>query len=1012
MGMKTKNKQRKKVFNIIKTVLSSIAVIVLLAMIFAANTIVPQNGKMLNNILGVSRHVDNSKVADKKAKLQYYSQDYTKASIKKKERQLNDQIINEGTVLLKNTNNVMPYSKQTKFSIFSAGSIKRPSLLAKIMSGGKNANLKQVFEGNGFKINQQLWDFYDKGAGSKYGLGPGSISFGDAEDFSINEAPLSLLQKQAGLLDSAKGTKPVFVLSRVAGEGRDMARSMYNHTKIDQDKEKSYLEPDSVELEILEYLNSHYPDVVLLVNSNAALKLDWVAKFKNIHAVVFAPTIDRSLGAIFSGAANPSGKTVDTFTAHPENSPAAQNFGDYQYTDKAGKMTPYNYISYKEGIYVGYKYYETRYEDRLLAQGNPGDYNYDEEVVYPFGYGLSYTKFAWQNYQLNWQGDQGTATISVKNTGDCAGKDVVQLYAQSPYTDYDKQNLVEKSSVQLIGYAKTKELAPNERQTVTIKINEEQLKSYDAHGAKTYILDPGHYYITAAQDAHQAINNILVKKDQALKTKITGTANPDFVKEYTPKNTTVDTVKYQHDLRTGTSISNQFDAAAGDLKYLTRQDWVGTFPTNDGQPSKVISTWGNEINGKNSQGKPASYTWQKEVSPELLAKIKSSDSLSPIDKQSIKDKTVYSKKNNLYLIDLRGLDFDDPKWDQLLDELSPEDYQQLIVHSGYGIDAIKSINKPFSQDTDMAAGLSYGGTEKIYPNMIMLAQSWNHDLAKKYGNMIGNEALIGGADGWYAPSLNIHRTPFSGRNGEYYSEDPYLAGTIGQNVVRAAAAKGLYTYIKHFAVNDQENHRGDRQGQMGLVTWANEQSIRENYLKPFEMTVKTGNVDLKYYAQTANGQYVRKTKKIPATMALMTSFNRLGATWTGGSYPLITGVLRNEWGFKGMAITDNANTSKIMNEYQMVEAGADIKLLNAEDPTHFQFNKNSRAEYHYGRQAIHRVLYTVANSKNTNGAMSGSVFKSGLQKATKIQIGISVVAGLLIFVLVYFTIRRFKKAKD
>ena len=626
------------------------------------------------------------------------------------------------------------------------------------------------------------------------------------------------------------------------------------------------------------------------MNTNAAVELGWINEYKNIHSVIYAPSGLQALGEILKGAVNPSGKTVDTFAADPLKSPAAQNIGDYEYYDENGKATGYNYVNYEEGIYVGYHYYETRYEDSVLGQGNAGDFNYDKEVVYPFGYGLSYTTFQYSNMTSQWSGNAGTFKIDVTNTGDVAGKEAVELYMQSPYTQYDKDNGVEKPSVELVGYEKTGILNPGETQTVQITVSKDQLKAYDANNAKTYVLDAGTYYFTAAADAHNAVKNVLAAKGASVD------GDAALTTSYVPENKTVDTTTYATDSQTGVQVTNQLSSATAEgTTYLTRSDWSGTFPTHDGKASDVISTWGNEINGTDAGGKKVSYTYEKTASADLLKKLKSTDSNNTEDTAKFEDKIVYGADNGLKLTDLRGKDFDDPMWNQLLDQLTIEDYNNTIGWSGYGIEAIKSVNSPFAIDADAASGLIYGAACGVMlPNPMTLAQTWNKDLATQYGNIIGNDGLLGGANGWYAPSMNIHRTPFSGRNGEYYSEDGFLSGSTAALEVKAVAKKGLYTYIKHFAFNDQENHRGDRVGQLGLATWLNEQAAREIYLKPFEMCMKNGNITLNYVEKKKDGTFVNASREIPACQAVMTAFNRIGATWTGGSYDLISGILRNE----------------------------------------------------------------------------------------------------------------------
>jgi beta-glucosidase len=968
------------------------------------NTMLPVYERMADSLLGgFDIQIDNSGADTTGLDLEYNKADYTSETIGAAETALSDQIANEGLVLLAN-DGTLPLSGDTVFSLFSVNSTAMTA--SDSMLGGRD--LQTLFAEAGVSINTTLWDFYSAKAEEGYGLGTGSIDYGAAEDFSINEVPLSALQEESGLLDSVSGTVPVYVLKRVAGEGRDMPRSMYNHTDVVEDQAKSYLEPNSVELEVLQYLNDNFDEVILVVNSNAALELDWVKDYPSIKSVLVAPAGAEALPRVLTGQVNPSGRTVDTFAADASASPAAQNFGDYQYTDESGALTKYNYVSYEEGIYVGYKYYETRYEDVVLGQGNAGDYDYAAEVVYPFGYGLSYTTFAWSNMTTTWADGTCTVTVDVANTGDAAGKDVVEVYIQSPYTDYDKANNVEKASVQLVGYAKTSELAPGASETVTVTFSEEQLKAYDYTNAQTYILDAGTYYITAATDAHSAVNNVLAAKGATVADGMTADGDSAFVDTYVPANTEVDTTTYSVDSYSGVAITNQLSDAQGDVTYLTRSDWLGTFPTHDGEVSATVSIWGNEVNGEDG----VSYVYTKTASAELIAQLDSFDSGTTVDRDSITADIVYGADNGLTLIDLRGLDYDDPKWDDLLDQLTSDDYYNTISRSGYGVEVIDSVNKPFTIDADTAAGLIYGGTGKMYPNSMTLAQTWNQPLALEYGTMIGNEALLGGCNGWYAPSMNIHRTPYSGRNGEYYSEDAFLSGAVASNAIYGAASKGMYTYIKHFAFNDQEDHRGDRAGQYSLATWLNEQAAREIYLVPFEMCMKVGDVELNYIQTNEDGTYQNATRTIRAAQAVMTAFNRVGATWVGADYGLLTGILRTEWAFNGFVLTDAANDGVFMDPYQMIEAGGDAKLTYLVESARFDYyDPQDVATYYYARQALHHILYTVVNSNAMNGAMPGSVFKDGMRLCTKVQIGVNVVCGALILLMVWCTIRRFRKKK-
>ena len=991
---------------VIKTILKSVLVVVLAVAMVGVNIMLPNSmiARMVNNIAGYQQSWDNSKANTAGLDLDYYKADYDKDSIGDAEKQLDRQIANEGYVLLKNDGNTMPFEQGTTFSFFGE-SVKNltatQSILTQFTGAKGNSNLlKDSFESRGLEVNQTLMDFYTKGAGSKYTMGTGSINFGAAEDFRINECPLSELESADGVLDSTKGTVPVFVMRRVAGEGRDMPRSMYNHATSAEDKAKTYLEPDSTELEILQYINDNFDNGVVILNTASALNLGWLEQFPNIKSVLFVPSTGTygtdSLADIFAGEVSPSGKTVDTFEANSLNSPAAQNYGDYQYIDGDGNLTGYSYVSYAEGIYVGYRYYETRYEDAVLGQGNAGDFDYDSEVVYPFGYGLSYTTFGWSNYQASWDGTTCTVSVDVTNTGDVAGKDVVEVYAQSPYTDYDRANGVEKSAVQLVNYGKTRLLEPGETQTVSVTFDQDMLKAYDANGAKTYILDAGTYYVTAAHDSHDAVNNVLAAKGA----NVAGDASR--VSTYVPSNTDVDTITYATDTKSGAEITNLFDDAKGDITYLTRADWEGTFPKHDGTPLEGnVSTWGAEINAVDENGNPVSYAWGKVASPELIDCLKGLDSGNPVSDATIADTPVYGQDNGISLIDLRGKDYNDPMWDQLLDELSAEDYRELVGHSGYGSNFVQSIGKPFNIDADTAAGLIYGGTGMMFCSPVVMAQTWNQDLASAYGAMIGNEANIGGTTGWYAPSMNIHRTPFTGRNGEYYSEDPVISGTVASLEIKGAAEKGVYSTVKHFALNDQENHRGDGGIEQGCATWSNEQAIREIYVKPFDICMHVGTVDENYVEQGADGSYSMATTKVDACQAIMSAFNRVGATWAGGNYALLTSLARNEWGFNGWIVTDSANSAApYMDSSQMIRAGGDSRLRSNEN--NYQYDANNSAEYHYAREAIHHLLYVTANSKAMEGAMPGSVYVPGLQAVDKVRIGVTA-GGAVVIALVFWT---------
>ena len=930
--MAQKKKDSKMMGKIIKTAVSGVLCVALAGGMVAANVLIPPNASSVQSILGLkSGGIDNSKAKTEGINMEYGKPGFdTEDALVEDEIALNKQIAAEGIVLLKNDEGRMPYSTDTTFSFVSHSAVS--------YIGGNKVDMKTAFEDAGFGVNEDLWKFYSEGNGKDYGLGVGSVSYGDDEDFSINECPLSVMKAEPGLTDSMKNTVPVFVFSRVAGEGRDMPRSMYNHTDVEEDKTKTYLEPDSTELEILQYLNDNFDDVVLLLNSSAAVDLSWVEDYPSIHTVISAPAMGDyglcSLAEIFSGKVNPSGRTVDTYEVDAMNSPAAQNFGDFAYYDENGNLTKYNYVSYKEGIYVGYRYYETRYEDKVLGQGNAGDYNYDDAVMYPFGYGLSYTTFDWSDYNTSWDGDTCTVTVKVTNTGSVAGKDVVEVYAQSPYTDYDKANKVEKAAVELVGYAKTSELAPGASETVTVTFDQEQLKSYDYTNAKTYILDAGDYYFTAATDSHNAVNNILAAKGYTVagtNGRMTEDGDASLVWKWT--NEALDATTYAASAN-GTAITNLFDEsdpnkssdAPGSVTWMSRSDWTGTIPT---APAQLTAN-------------------------ETLAASLAFTQYDGSEANSVEMPTL-GAKNGLTLASMIGKDFDDPEWDTLLDQLTYSEMVQTITLGFHNTAAAASIGKTATKDENgpqgLTAALTGGASAMCYTSEDVMAATFNVDLINEVGRCIGEDCLAMGYSGLYGPGINMHRTAYSGRNFEYYSEDPFVAGTICAAEVQGIQSKGVYVYLKHVALNDSETSR------RGVNTWLNEQTAREIYLEVADKAITDGGA-----------------------WCVMTGFNRWGATWCGANSNLLNGFLREELGMRGMCITDFSGSSQYMDLVDGLIAGSDIwdspmpkihttKAANYENDAYIVTQM---------RNAMHHILYTVVNSNAMNGWSASDTLKTVL----------------------------------
>ena len=695
----------------------------------------------------------------------------------------------------------------------------------------------------------------------------------------------------------------VVVLTRVGGEGADLPTDMkakgitYKNNSKDYDdfqKGESFLQLSKTERDMIDLVTSNFKKVTLVYNGANTFQFDFLNDYPQIQSVVWCPPAGQTgfsaLGEVLAGETNPSGKTSDTFLKDLTKSVSYNNFGKFEYTNMADKAAKYKgftgddvtaipgFVNYSEGIYVGYKFYETASDEGLI--------NYDDTVAFPFGYGLSYTSFDQKLDSVKYKGGKVTVTATVTNTGDKAGKDVVEVYYNPPYTDGG----IEKASKNLAGFEKTKELQPGESQKVTVKFDDDDMASYDYKGAKAYVLEKGDYDISIQSDSHHVIDHKAI--------------------------TVKDTVTYDSDSNTHngdkTVATNQFDDVAGDVTYLSRADHFANYkeataaPTNFKMSDKAKETFYN-----NSNYDPKKF-----------------------DKDSDKMPTT-GAKNGLKLSDMYGKDYDDADWDKLLDQLTFDDMDNLIANGGYGTQAVKSVGKIQLTDADGPASLNnnFTGVGSIgFPASTAFACTWNKDLAKQFGEMIGDMAHDMHVAGWYAPAMNIHRNAFSGRTFEYFSEDSLLSGVMASSEISGAKSKGVYSFMKHFALNDQETKRTEM-----LCTWTNEQAMREIYLKPFEMSVKEGGVQ-----------------------AVMSSFNYIGNTYAGADSALLQTVLRGEWGFKGFVLTDYFGGYGYQNADQEVRAGNDSMLATTKITNHI--TDKSATSVKAMRQAAHNILYTAANS--------------------------------------------------
>lgn len=838
---------------------------ILLAVIIAANGAI----YAFNNI--INQHFSSVKVDDMAV------DDATTAS-----KDITTRIEEEGIVLLENKDNTLPLNveKNAKVNVFGQSS-------TAIVYGGAgsgasdetdNVTLQEGLKQAGFDVNEDLTKFYEDHKTKKKGQNVFNLKGGD---YNINEPAISEYSDK--LISDAKkfSDTAVVVFSRNGGEGGDLPMDMASYTGGDAGKH--YLELQSCEQEMLSMVEKNFEHVIVLVNSSNAMELGFLED-KNVDAALWiggpGSTGCVAVGEVLSGAINPSGRLVDTYAYDLTTAPAYYNAGDFTYTSN-GEDTSEHYVEYAEGIYVGYRYYETRYVDNETGKCDEDAYN--KVVQYPFGYGLSYTSFEQKITHHEVKDGKINIEIEVKNTGKVAGKDVAQVYVTAPYVNGG----IEKSFVELEGFAKTGMLEPGKSEKVTVSFDVEDMAAYDYVEQGCYVLEKGTYEIKLMNNAHDVLDSFTYDVE--------------------------DTIVYNEDNARSsdkTAAVNTFDFVAGDVNYVSRSDWEGTLPTERVE--------------------------KKEATAEILDQL----NLDNINKLYVNpsnegDKITTGADNGLTLSDMAGVPYDDEKWDKLLDELSVDEMAKLMGYGGFSTVEIASIDKVATIDIDGPAGLNaltsdISGVQ--FPSEAVIGSTYNVELVDEMGQTYAQEANAHGVVGLYAPGVNIHRTPFSGRNFEYYSEDPVLNGKLGAAMTRGCNSMGVYCYPKHFALNDQETNRS------GVCVWSNEQAMREIYLKAFEIVVKEGN-----------------------NHGLMSSYNRIGTVWSGGCEALLTDVLRGEWGFEGAVATDYAN-AKLLNADQALMAGGDL-MLSTTGATLSDIVTGSTEGQQKLRQASKNVLYMVVNSR-------------------------------------------------
>ena len=838
------------------------------------------------------------------------------------------QVEAEGAALLVN-NGALPLAEGARVSTLSSSSVN-------IVYGGtgsanvdasKADNLKVALEKSGFVVNPTLWDWYLSEEGSAYNraasAGESAVLAGQA---SIAEVPVEVYPQAVKDSVAEYGDAVIVTISRVGGEGYDLEFQSYNYLELSAE-ERAMLDW-AAEMKAAGQVKS----IVVLLNTSNALQVDFLKdNIYDIDACLWIGGVGISgtnaVTDILAGKVNPSGSLVDTYCYDNYSSAAMQNFIATQYAGDLSLIpdSAKSYMIYQEGIYVGYKYYETRYEDTVMGTGNAGNYVYGDDVAFPFGFGLSYTTFEYSNFAVNYNAstDQFEVTVTVTNTGSVAGKETVQVYAQSPYTQYDIENLVEKASVQLCGFDKTDILEPGQSETLTILVDKRDLASYDTYGAGTYILDAGDYYLTVATDSHNAVNNILTAKGYTTADGMDAEGSAELTHKWVQE--TFDAEAYATSLN-GTPIVNQLSSADinlyegvdAEITYLTRNDWTGTWPT---------------------EGLKLALT-------DMLIDALQDVQYDPADYPAVPMPRL-GADNGVTLYELIGKDYNDPLWDELLDQLTFEDMVSGIGDSFHWRMPIESVQAPGTRDENGPQGLTAAilgsGLGDIEPTAFtsedVMAATFNQELIYEVGRQIGNNCLHADVVCLYGPGSNTHRTPYGGRNFEYYSEDGFLAGEMCGAEVLGIQDMGVDVVIKHFALNDCEQDR------LGQAAWIGEQAAREIYLKAFQKALEECD---------GNG--------------VMTAYTRWGTRWSGSHYGLMTGILRGEWGNMNMSITDNVLVN-YCNGVDAVMAGgvttfdAMLPYITSQLPNY----ENDPVIVAGMREAMHHNLYALANSSGMNG---------------------------------------------
>lgn len=870
-------------------------------------------------------------------------------------REVIEEIASEGIVLAKNEDNLLPLNDTSNINVFGWASTNPVyggtgsgtvdiSTAVDLLSGLENA---------GFEINDELREMY-----TEYESERGIISINDGQDWSLPEPPVNQYSEE--MLENAKefSSTAMIVIGRIGGEGADLPHDMgavmdgswnepgtkyrranYENNSTEYEDFSSgmtYLELSQTEQNLVDMVTDNFEEVIVVYNGSNTFELGWTEEYEEIKSVLLAGGLGatgfNALGEIVSGNVNPSGRTADTWVYDLTSTPYFNNIGHFELSnvdnvvEVAGDSWPRtdgiaSFINYVEGMYVGYRFYETAADEELI--------NYDSVVQYPFGHGLSYTSFSQEITEFQEEDGSISLEVMVSNTGSVPGKETVQIYYNPPYNNGG----IEKSSANLIAFDKTDMLEPGESQTLNLSYEIDEMASFDTYGTGRYVLEEGDYGISLRSDSHTIIEErIFALNETIIYDEMNTHLNDRIVAE------------------------PRLQFAEGDVNYLSREDGFSNYEDVTGQPENF------------------------EINMELLA----TGTYDPTDYNDSDDVMPDQDiDNGLEVEDIQGISYDDPMWEEFLNQLTIEEMRELIAWGGHGTVGIESIGLLPTTATDGPAGLNSPTLNAFgtgYVSQIVIAQTWNVDLSYLAAEGILQEFADVKILGWYAPSMNIHRNAFNGRNFEYYSEDPILSAKMAIPAVQAAYDQGIVPYLKHFAFNEQETNRNAI-----LTTWLPEQAAREVYLKPFEYTVKAND---------------------GSALAMMSVFNYIGNEWGGSTPELLNDILRDEWGFRGMVITDYFGDYGYMDADRAIRGGSDLMLGTTGGRAYV--DDQSATSVIAMRQASKNIIYTLVNSDSYDDFTANSV-----PNWIKKLLTVDVVFVLLLLLMQYRLIKKyntFKKA--